>query len=109
MSYDDDWPDMTWENRRLMIKNSIRPVTRAELEQLGAQRFPVVTDPWCMRYHEFLSGHPDAKFYRSEIPEQAEVIYCRDPEKGIWFLPSKGMGILQPRGLEMLREIVDTL
>ncbi|MES2439338.1 MAG: hypothetical protein V4584_09735 [Verrucomicrobiota bacterium] len=109
MSYDDDWPDMTWENRRAKIKKTIRPATIDELKKLGEMRFPVVTDPWCIRYHEFLNTHPDARFYQAEIPEKAEVVYCREGEKGIWFIPGKGMGIIQSRGLDMLREIVDAL
>jgi hypothetical protein len=109
MSYDDDWPDNTWENRRLKIKKTIRTANLAELKQIGEKRFPIVTDPWCIRYNEFLANHADASFYYAEVPEHAEIIYCRDSEKGIWFLPGKGMGILQPRGLQMLKEIVDAL
>lgn len=109
MSYDDDWPDNTWENRRLMIRKTIRPVTLAELQQLGEQRFPIVTDPWCERYNEFLAHHAEAKFYRAEIPGHAEIIYCQDAGKGIWFLPGKGMGIIQSKGLEIIKGVVDAL
>lgn len=109
MSYDDDWPDNTMENRRLMVRKTIRPVTLEELKQLAEKRFPVVTDPWCARFNEFLASNASAKFYRADVPEGAEVIYCRDAEKAVWFLPGKGMGIVQPKGLEMLREIVDAL
>ncbi|MES2657538.1 MAG: hypothetical protein V4689_02915 [Verrucomicrobiota bacterium] len=109
MSYDDDWPDMTWENRRLMIKKTIRPISLTELKQLGEKRFPIVTDPWCIRYYEFLATHPDAKFYHAEIPEHAEIIYCVDTGKGIWFLPGKGMGIIQSKGREILAEVVAAL
>lgn len=109
MSYDDDWPDQTQENRRTMIRKTIRPATLEELKKLGEQRFPVVTDPWCERYNEFLKTHPTAKFYRAEIPEGAEIIYCRDADQGLWFLPGKGMGVIQPKGLQMLAEIVDAL
>ena len=107
MSYDDDWPDMTWENREVMIKKTIRPVTRDELRKLGEVRFPIVTDPWCIRYNEFLDNHPDSQYYRAEIPEHAEIIYCRDSDKGIWFLPDKGMGIMQSKGLSIMAEVVD--
>jgi hypothetical protein len=109
MSYDDDWPDNTMENRRVVVRKTIRPATLDELKQLGEKRFPVVTDPWCEKYSEFLKKNPSAKFYRAETPEGAEIVYCRDVEKGVWFLPGKGMGIIQPRGLQMLAEIVAAL
>lgn len=109
MSYDDEWPDQTMENRRAMAKKTIRPVTLDELKQLGEKRFPVVTDPWCERYNNFLREHASEKFYRAEVQAGFEVVYCRDSEKAMWFLPEKGMGIVQPRGLQMLREIVDSL
>jgi hypothetical protein len=109
MSYDDDWPDNTMENRRVVVRKTIRPATLDELKQLGEKRFAVATDPWCEKYNEFLKQNPSAKFYRAETPEGAEIVYCRDVEKGVWFLPGKGMGIIQPRGLQMLAEIVDAL
>ncbi len=109
MSYDDNWPDQTWEMRRLMVLKTIRPVALEELKKIGELRFPIVTDPWCERYNHFLQNHPDAKYYRAEAPGDAEIFYCRDGEKGIWFLPGKAMGILQPRGLEMFKKIVDSL
>lgn len=108
MSYE-DWPDNTMENRRTMVRKTIRAATLEELKNLGEKRFPVVTDPWCERYNEFLKQNADAKFYRAEIPEGAEIIYCRDSGKGVWFLPGSGMGIIQPKGLQMLAEIVDSL
>lgn len=110
MSYDDDWPDNTWENRRLMIKKTIRPVSLAELKQLGEKRFLIVTDPWCVRYNEFLATHAEAKYYLADIPEKAEIIYCQDTGKGFWFLPDgKGMGFVQSKGLEIIKGVVDAL
>jgi hypothetical protein len=109
MSFDDDWPDQTVENRRKRIRETIRPATLEELRELGARQFPVVTDPWCEKYNAFLKEHADERFYRAESPEGAIVLYCRDSEKGIWFLPGQGTGIVQPRGLDILREIVDAM
>jgi hypothetical protein len=109
MSYDDDWPDATHENRRAMIRKTIQPVSLDELKQLSEKRFPVVTDPWCARFNEFLASNPTARFYRAWVPEGAEIIYCRDAEKAIWFLPGTGMGIVQPKGLAVLKQIVDSL
>jgi hypothetical protein len=109
MSYDDDWPDANRQARRAAILKTIRPATRAELHELGEMRFPIVTDPWYSRYHDFINAHPDGTFYLATSPEGAEVIYCKENGKGVWFLPGRGMGILQPKGLEVLKEIVDSL
>jgi hypothetical protein len=108
MSYD-DWPDNTMNNRRAMVRKTIRSATLEELRKLGEKRFSIVTDPWCERYHEFLKGHASEKFYLAETPEGAEIIYCRDSGKGVWFLPGSGMGIIQPKGLQILAEVVDAL
>jgi len=109
MNYDEDWPDQTMENRRVMAKKTIRPATMDELKQLGEERFPIVTDPWCARYNAFLESHADAKFYRAEIPGNVEIVYCADSGQGVWFLPEKGMGAIQPKGLQMLGEVVKSL
>ena len=109
MSYDQDWPDNRMENRRLMAKKTIRPASIDELREFGEKRFPVVTDPWCEQYHNFLKEHAAEKFYRAEIEDGTEVVYCRDSEKAMWFLPGSGMGVVQPKGLALLKEIVDAL
>ncbi len=61
------------------------------------------------RYHAFLTEHPGARFYRAETPEGAEIVYCPDSGKGVWFLPNSGMGIIQPKGLQLLAQIVQSL
>lgn len=109
MSYDDDWPINTLENRRLMVRKTIRPATIEELGQLAAKMFPVATDPWAERFSVFLKEHANDKFYLAMSSEGAHIAYCRDAGKGIWFLPGTGVGIIQPRGLEVLAEIVDAL
>lgn len=105
MSYDDDWPDQTLAARREALRNSIRPATVDELKKLGEKRFPIVTDPWCVRYFEFLGSHPDGRYFIAESAEHAEVIYCSDSKRGVWFLPGQGMGIVQAKGLAVLAEI----
>ena len=109
MSYDDDWPDQTLENRRKELRETIRRATVAELKQLGEQHFTVVTDPWCERYNSFLKQNPDAKFYLASIPGGAQVVYCGDTRQGLWLRPGEGMGVIQPKGLQVLADIVDAL
>jgi hypothetical protein len=109
MSYDDDWPDNTMENRRVVVRKTIRPATLDELKQLGEKRFTVASDPWCEKYKTFLKENSSAKFHLAQTPEGAEIVYCQAAGKGVWFLPGKGMGIIQPNGLRMLAEIVDAV
>jgi hypothetical protein len=109
MSYDDDWPDQTWENRRAMVVKTIRPATLGELKKMGEELFPVVSDPWCLRYFEFLNTHPDSRYYHAQIPGHAEIVYCGDSDRGMWFVPGKSMGVIQSKGLEILAQIVAKL
>ena len=109
MSYDEDWPDNTMENRRAVVRKTIRPATVEELKELGEKRFTLATDPWCERWAQFLKNNPSAKFYQAKTPEGAEIVFCRDTGQGFWFLPGKGMGIIQPKGLQMLAEITAAL
>jgi len=111
MIYDDEWADDVHQHRLEAIRKSIRPVTVEELVKLGAERFPLATDPWCERYQEFLKEHPRsnfylAHFYAEDSEQQVEVIYCSETHRGMWFLPGKGMGKIQPAGLAELKEIV---
>ena len=105
----DDWPQDLMELRKASIRQTIRRVGRDELLALGAERFPVVTDPWCERYFGFIKRHPASLYYRAEVGGTAEIVYCREPSTGMWFMPGFGMGFLRPRGLEALEEIVDSL
>ncbi|MFU8894615.1 MAG: hypothetical protein ACNA8L_13415 [Luteolibacter sp.] len=105
----DDWPHDMMELRKEAMRKTIRRVTQEDLRKLGEERFPIVTDPWCERYFKFLKEHPKGRFYRAEIGATAEIVYCREPSNGIWFMPGFGMGFLRPRGLDALAEIVDSL
>ena len=110
MSFDDDdWPDQSADLRRQVIRQTIRPASLEDVKELGRKCFPSVNDPWFERYNDFLDHHRNAHFYRAEMPDDREIAYCRDTDQGVWFLPGTGIGILQPKNLEMLREIVDSL
>lgn len=109
MSYDNEWLQETLENRRKAVSETIRPATLEELRELGAQRFPSATDPWYESYNAVLNDHPNAKFYRAETPEGAQIVYCHTTGQGVWFLPAHGMGILQPKGLKFLAELVNAI
>jgi hypothetical protein len=105
----DDWPDSEMELRRAAVKKTIRPITREELKQLGTARFPIATDPWAIRYFEFLEAHPHDHYFHAELPDNAEIVYDREAERGMWFIAGNGMGVIQAKGLLALRGIVDGL
>ena len=94
-------------DRRHAIEETIREVGVSELESLGTKLFSDVTHPWLQEYQDFLEENRGATFYHGKTNEHIHVIYCRSKEKGIWFIPGVGIGILQERGLKALREIVD--
>jgi len=114
MIYDDEWTQETSMRRLEAIRKTIHPVTMDELLKLGEERFPVATDPWCEHYHKFLKEHPRehyymARFFQEDSEEYVEVIYCQEMKRGMWFLPGKGMGLLQPDALEALGKIAGEL
>jgi hypothetical protein len=114
MIYSDDWAEEIQQHRLDAIRHTIHPVTVEELGKLGEQRFEVATDPWYERYQEFLKDHPTssyymARFFEPEAEEHVELIYCKESNRGIWFLPGKGMGVVQPDELAELEKIVGEL
>ncbi len=97
------------EARREAIAESIHTVDVEKLKALGEELFPVVTHPWREKFFHFLSENSGATFYHAVTHDSVNIIYCPAREKGIWFLPGSGMGPLQPKGLGILKEIVDGL
>ena len=106
MSYDNEWLEQTLEARNKAVRESIRPTTIEELKKLASERFPSASDLWAENYRTFLDENPKGEFYLATTSEGAEVVYCHDSNRGIWFLPGKGMGIVQAKGLKLLAEIV---
>jgi hypothetical protein len=40
------------------------------------------------------------------MSDGVNIVYCRDKDKGIWFLPGSGMGPLQATGRKAMSEII---
>ena len=95
------------KERRQALAESIREIDFQELKALEERLFPDVTHPWLQPFHHFVDENKGNIFYHASSNDGFEVVYCRVKEKGIWYIPETGVGILQPRGLEALREIVD--
>ena len=112
MMYNDEWTDEVRMRRLEAIRRSMQRVSLEELAKLGEERFPVVTDPWFEHYQKFLNEHPRdhfymARFFQEDTEEYVEVIYCKEVNRGMWFLPGKGMGVLLPGVLEALGRIAE--
>jgi hypothetical protein len=93
--------------RRRAVEESIQLISREEITTLQQSLFADPLHPWAEPFQRFLEEHRGSLFYHGVTYDQVQVIYCREQEKGIWFTPGVGMGILQPKALEQLREIVD--
>lgn len=95
------------EARRKAIKQSIHAVGLDELKALGETLFPFQDNPWRETYFQFLKDNSASVFYRATTQDGIGIIYCHANENGMWFMPEKGMGPLQAKGLRILKEIVE--
>ena len=76
------------------------------LKSLGEKLFPYHDHPWREVYFLFLAQNPGSTFFHATTHDNIEIIYCDDKGIGIWYMPSNGVGPLQPDGLAILREIL---
>ena len=95
------------DERRKGIEKSIKPISVDELKQLGEKLFPYFDHPWRTRFFEFIAENKDASFFHATTHDHVHVIYCREKNNGMWFLPESGMGPLQAKGLAILKEIAE--
>jgi hypothetical protein len=93
--------------RRKAIAASIRTIGADELKKLGEQLFPMAGDPWRERYFEFIEQNAGASFHLGATHDGIQVIYCNAKSKGVWFKPGVSMGPMQPKGLAILKQIVE--
>lgn len=94
------------EARRQAMAASIRTISLEELKALGEKLFPYVGDAWREKYFAFLDENPGATFHHATSHDGVQFVYCNAKDKGLWFLPKKGMGPMQPKGLAILKQIV---
>src|ERR1700756_804910 len=92
--------------RRKAIAASIRTVTADELKKTGDQIFRYADDPWRETFFSFIAENPGATFHHAVTSDGYNIIYCRDKDKGIWFLPGSGLGPLQATGRKAMSEII---
>ncbi len=95
------------EARRKAVTESIRPISAEKLKELGDEILPFFDHPWRELYFGFIAENADATFYHATTHDGIQIIYCHAKGKGLWFIPKVGKGMVQPRALAILKEIVD--
>jgi hypothetical protein len=94
------------KERRKAIAQSIRTISVEELKAIGEQIFRYADDPWREAFFRFIGENPGATFHHAVMSDGVNIVYCRDKDKGIWFLPGSGMGPLQARGRKTMSEMI---
>ena len=93
--------------RRKAIAKSIRPISAEDLKKLGAEIFHYADDPWRDAFFRFIAENPGSTFHHAVMSDGVNLVYCRDQDKGMWFLPGSGMGPLQTRGRKVMKEMIE--
>jgi hypothetical protein len=94
------------KERRKAIANSIRTISVEELKAIGEQIFRFADDPWREAFFAFITQNPGATFHHAVMSDGVHIVYCRDKDKGIWFLPGSGLGPLQATGRKVMTEMI---
>jgi len=95
------------KERRKAIAKSIRTVDTEELKKIGEEIFRYAEDPWREAFFRFIAENPGATFHHAVTSDNVNIVYCRDKDKGMWFLPGSGMGPLQARGKKIMKEMIE--
>src|SRR5215472_5054736 len=101
-----DLEELTKERRESLAK-SIRPVTEEELKNMGHEIFRFADDPWRHAFFAFIGENPGASYHHAVTQDNVNIVYCRDKDKGIWFMPGSALGPLQERGRKIMAQIIE--
>ena len=95
------------KERRKAIAKSIRITSVEELKKIGEEIFPYAEDPWRDAFFRFIVENPGATFHYAVTSDGVHIVYCRDKDKGMWFLPGTGKRPLQATGRKIMTEIIE--
>jgi hypothetical protein len=95
------------KERRKAIAKSIRTISVEELKALGNELFRYTDDPWRETFFKFIADNPGATFHHAITSDGVNILYCRDQDKGMWFLPGSGMGPLQATGRQTMKQMIE--
>jgi len=94
------------KERRQAIAQTLRTVSSEELKNIGNEIFKFADDPWRQAFFDFIAQNPGVTFHHAVTSDNVNIVFCRDKDKGMWFLPGSGMGPLQDRGKRIMKEMI---
>ena len=92
--------------RRKIIAKSIRTISVEELKKLGEEIFDSPDRPWRQTFLSLIEENPGGTFHHSDAGEGVIFLYCRDVDKGLWYLPGSGIGPLPQGGRQLMKEAI---
>jgi hypothetical protein len=95
------------KERRKAIAQSLRTINPEELKKIGEEIFRYADDPWREAFFRFIANNRSATFHHAITSDGVNIVYCRDHDKGMWFLPGSGMGPLQTTGKKVMKEMIE--
>lgn len=93
--------------RRVAIKKSLRTVSVEELNQIGEKVFPSAGDEWRKMFFDFIGEHRHSTYHYALTSDNVNIVYCKDGDKGLWFLASGAKGPLGERGREVMKQMIE--
>ncbi|MDR3404712.1 MAG: hypothetical protein P4L99_19570 [Chthoniobacter sp.] len=95
------------ESRRRTIDESLCTISVPDLKSLTEDLFPYMDDPWFEMFVNTIENPNNHRFYHAIVDDRIQLLYCRDKEIAMWFIPGIGKGRLDPEQLRIVKEIVD--
>ena len=95
------------KERLKAIAKTIRMISIEEVKKLGEELFPMAGDPWREAFFGFLKENPGSTYHHATTSDGVNLVYCRDKDKGIWFIPGSGLGPLQARGRDVMKKMIE--
>ena len=98
--------EATDKERRKAVAKSTRIISVEELKKLGEEIFDDPGRPWRQTFLQLIAENPGATFYQADAGEGVIFLYCREVDKGLWYLPGSGIGPLSEGGRELMKEAI---
>jgi len=95
------------DERRQAINKTIKTISVEDLKKIGEEVFHDADEPWRDTFFQLITENTGAAFHHAITSEGIVVLYYRDKDKGLWYLPGTGKGPLGPNGRQMMKEAIE--